>query len=230
MSLLYNFMGYAFMSEILTTTGFLFFYDLIEIQCNVASFSQRSLIVIFALLAVVFFALMVIIKMKKDISSANLKLSELTEAISEHNIKQEIADHTISVMKTIAIRHFEILKGVSFEQRISTHIIKNADEMHKKINHLIYDGNLFDWDIFYETANIVHDGYFEKVKHKFPQLDNLDFIICCMNCLKIRNNEIADLTGISTSTVSNRKTEIRKKLQMGDLQNIPKFIDRRLNE
>lgn len=224
-------MGNKFQPEVLPTSVSSFFFDVVRIEYNVVYLLQISLIIILGLLVVIFILLVSKIKAKKELDSANLKILTLTEAISEHNIKHEIADQTILTMRSISIRYFEILKEVPFvKQRTPEHIWGNTDEMLKKVNQIIYNGDIFNWEVFYEAANIVYDNYFEKVKYKFPQLDNKDIMIYSLTYLKMRNNEIEELLGIGGSTVSNRKTEIRKKLGMGNLQNIPKFIDNHLNE
>ncbi len=72
--------------------------------------------------------------------------------------------------------------------------------------------------------NKLYNGKLDALRNSRPQLDDIDFKICCLNYAEFSRTEISILLGLSLSTVTARRSSIRKKLGVEEYGSISDFI------
>ncbi len=70
----------------------------------------------------------------------------------------------------------------------------------------------FTWEVFRASLNQLCDGFPDWLKQQFPQLDEVEYKICCFTRAGFSNQLIAELLQRSKSAIESRKITIRKKL------------------
>jgi tetratricopeptide (TPR) repeat protein len=130
-------------------------------------------------------------------------------------------------LRNEVLSHFEILKKVALlkEDRQFTDKSNYKNSPLERINNIIY-GNKKDlnWDLFFTSINTIHNGFIEKINQVYPVLDQWDKKICYLTCMDFNNPEMATLLELALNTIEQKKTNIRKKLQIPDRGNIKEFF------
>lgn len=71
----------------------------------------------------------------------------------------------------------------------------------------------------YEAAKTVietaYPDFFSTILKKYPDLSDTEAKVCLMSCFDLTNSEIAELLGLSTNTVNQNRSTLRKKLNLG---------------
>jgi DNA-binding NarL/FixJ family response regulator len=99
----------------------------------------------------------------------------------------------------------------------------------ERINEIIY-GSVqgFDWDTFFNTirTNVLYKNIFDTIHQKdfFKNLDDIDQRICYLTCMDFGNSEIATLLGYSLRTIEQRKTDLRKNLNIPTRDELKKHL------
>lgn len=94
-------------------------------------------------------------------------------------------------------------------------IIRHIDE-HIESDH--------DWAIFEESFNRVHDDFFKRLMHDFPELTPGDLRLAAYLKMNLSSKEIAPLLNISVRGVENKRYRLRKKLGLSEEANLTEFI------
>jgi len=101
------------------------------------------------------------------------------------------------------------------EPRALQKIVRHIDE-HMESDH--------DWAIFEESFNRVHDDFFKRLMHNFPDLTPGDMRLAAYLKMNLSSKEIAPLLNISVRGVENKRYRLRKKLGLGEEANLTEFI------
>ncbi|MGE4585784.1 MAG: hypothetical protein AB7D05_00395 [Mangrovibacterium sp.] len=159
---------------------------------------------------------------KKEMLEAEQKIYRLKELARGFNEKENI-------FRNILLRHFGILKKVALlEGYLKDDEKKQGQHLLKKFNEIVYGQEELDWDLLYRTMNDLSDGFFERLRKAFPQLDESEFRICCLSYAELTNTEIGIMLKYSTNTIQTKKTSIRKKLGIKTFGNIHDFLDEKV--
>ena len=81
-----------------------------------------------------------------------------------------------------------------------------------------------DWEIFEESFNRVHDDFFKRLMHDFPDLTPGDLRLAAYLKMNLASKEIAPLLNISVRGVENKRYRLRKKLGLSEEANLTEFI------
>jgi DNA-binding CsgD family transcriptional regulator len=81
-----------------------------------------------------------------------------------------------------------------------------------------------DWEIFEESFNRVHDDFFKRLMHDFPDLTPGDLRLAAYLKMNLASKEIAPLLNISVRGVENKRYRLRKKLGLPEEANLTEFI------
>ena len=103
---------------------------------------------------------------------------------------------------------------------------KNEPRAFQKIIRLI-DEHLegdHDWEIFEESFNRVHDDFFKRLMHDFPDLTPGDLRLAAYLKMNLSSKEIAPLLNISVRGVENKRYRLRKKTGLSEDANLTEFI------
>jgi ligand-binding sensor domain-containing protein/DNA-binding CsgD family transcriptional regulator len=149
--------------------------------------------------------------------------SQRTEAEREklllevENKSRELSNAALNL-----IRKNEVL------QRLKDDLLdsKNEPRALQKIVRLI-DEHLegdHDWEIFEESFNRVHDDFFKRLMHDFPDLTPGDLRLAAYLKMNLSSKEIAPLLNISVRGIENKRYRLRKKLGLPEEANLTEFI------
>ena len=81
-----------------------------------------------------------------------------------------------------------------------------------------------DWEIFEESFNRVHDDFFKRLMHDYPDLTPGDMRLAAYLKMNLSSKEIAPLLNISVRGVENKRYRLRKKLGLSEDANLTEFI------
>lgn len=100
----------------------------------------------------------------------------------------------------------------------------------KKINDIIYNQDVLDWDFLYDIMNKSYDNFFIKLKIKYPELKEIEFRIVCLTYTDFSTEDIALILNFTVNTINIKRSAIRKKLGVEAYANINDFLNRQLKE
>ena len=106
---------------------------------------------------------------------------------------------------------------------------KQGKSLIRSFNVIAYGNEIIVWDVIYKIINTINGELFDKLKDKYPDLDENEYRICCLIYSKFNSNEIAVITQLSINTVHVKTTTIRKKLGIEKYGNIVDFINDKFN-
>jgi DNA-binding CsgD family transcriptional regulator len=105
--------------------------------------------------------------------------------------------------------------GPDTEPRVLQKIVRHIDQ-HIESDH--------DWALFEESFNRVHDDFFKRLMHNFPELTPGDLRLAAYLKMNLSSKEIAPLLNISVRGVENKRYRLRKKLGLAEEANLAEFI------
>jgi DNA-binding NarL/FixJ family response regulator len=131
-----------------------------------------------------------------------------------------------------ALSRFDILKKVALlkeDEQLNAKTGGYKRSPMERINEIIY-GSIkgFDWNMFFNSIrnNVLYKNLFDTIDRKdfFKDLDDLGQRICYLICMDFSNPEIATLLGCSLRTVEQRKTNLRKNLDIPTKEDVKKYL------
>lgn len=92
-------------------------------------------------------------------------------------------------------------------------------------NHELPVESLLVWEDLYPVIDRIYDGFYTKMNRRFGSvLIDKEKQLCCLLCAEFSTKEISVVTQQSIPTIYQRKTNIRKKLGVGEKEDIVAFI------
>lgn len=184
-----------------------------------------TLIIIFSIVAVDLFIIIVyqIIKLKNN----KKKIAESETSIFELQEMAKIYKEEKKTLRNIVLHNFDILrKNAALQETLISKGDKlSPQKISRETNNILYGQDNIDWDLLYLSMNERHNRLFDKMKSKYPQLDEDEFRICCLNYAKFNSRQIAIIMQLSINTIHNKNTLIRQKLGIPKFGNIAAFLE-----
>jgi DNA-binding CsgD family transcriptional regulator len=133
-------------------------------------------------------------------------------------------------VKQLLFERFNLYKKAALmEGYLSDGEKKKGESLLRKFNEVVYGKDSLDWEQFYIAMNDMHNGFFDKLLEKYPQLDDTEFRIACLSYVEFSNMDIAIILKHSVNTVHTKRSSIRRKIGIkeygGDLRT---FFDKEL--
>lgn len=69
-----------------------------------------------------------------------------------------------------------------------------------------------EWTLLFESLDILHNGFYSRLKKEFPALNEADLQICCLIKIGLTTSQIADIICISAPSITKRKYRIRERM------------------
>jgi tetratricopeptide (TPR) repeat protein len=186
---------------------------------------ERQRILLFSILLLLFFIVLFLIfynhykQNKRKLKETERKVRKLNELAQNFNEKE-------NSFRNILIRHFDILKKAALlEGYLKEDEKRKGKLLLQKFNEVVYGEKNLNWDLLYETLNSLSNNFFNRLRNKFPQLDESEFRICCLLAVDFSNTEIAIILNYSINTVQAKRSVIRKKLGIKPFGNIRDFLN-----
>lgn len=203
-------------------------FELIQNKYNKLTVQRLEIIVVFSicLLALALIALFYYRKSYKNkkamLTAENAAIESENKALWLIEMSKSFNDKEAS-FRNILLHHFDILKKAAL---LESHLKKGDENQYfiKKINDIVYGQEALDWDVLYRTINNLYNGFFDKLRKKYPQLDETEFRICCLIYTQFSSSEIAVITQLSVNTIHMKRTSIRKKIGIEHSGNISDFL------
>ncbi len=131
-----------------------------------------------------------------------------------------------ATFRNALLEQFEILKKTaSLENHIRQDDGNRSKQLLRKFNEIVYGQDTLNWERLYRVMNDLYDGFFDRLREKFPFLEEDEFRICCLTYTQFSGSEISIIMGLSINTIQMKRSVIRKKLQIPSNGNIPHFLD-----
>ena len=125
--------------------------------------------------------------------------------------------------KELLLNKLEVSKKLAF---ISSYHHDKHQAFLKMYNEILGDIGQTDlnWDELYFTINYLYNNFQQKLKDKFPSLNEKEIQLCCLIRGGFKTDEIAFVIRQSVYSIHKRKTAIRKKLGMDERADILTII------
>lgn len=199
-------------------------YELMKNKHNEALIYRKNWIISLLIFSFVIISIGVILQIKsiknrKALEDAKNKIAILDEMLENYNKRN-------NSLKSTLLEHFGILKKAAL---INNFLKKgerdNGQKILKKFNEIIYGQDELNWEVLYNTMNKLHDESLDLIYKTCTKLDEVEFKICCLIYAEFSNMEMSMLLGLSTSTIANRRSSIRRKLGIEEYGNINDFLN-----
>jgi len=135
-------------------------------------------------------------------------------------------------LREIVFDHLDIFKKISLlEIYLREEEIEKGKAILKKVHEIIHVPNQkFDWKVFYQTVNALHNDFLTQLKRRFPLLDEKEILVCCLTKIGFSNIEIAFLIKSNPNKIQKIKTLIREKTGMKKQESFAKQLEHRSNK
>lgn len=177
--------------------------------------------------------IIILIFYRKSVRNKKLLLEAEYKIIGLQKMAKEFSEEKQS-LKSVVLQYFDILrKSASIDKHINAEERKNGQGLLKKFNKIVYGQDNMDWDKLFRAMNQYQEGFYEKVREKYPQLKDMEFRVCCLSCeTGFDDWDISIITGKSVDMVRKLRYQIRKKLGMPPAtnQDFYSFLSQKLSE
>ncbi len=188
-----------------------------NLQLTVTRQRVRQILLMVCLTSIAMFLIVYhLFKRKKQkLMEAEQKIEILQDMVSQDTQEK-------NSLRNIVLQHFNLIKKVAQLQALSPtkHHSKTIAEI---FNHIVYEKDTIDWEIFYSTINTAHNNLCDKIRNTFTDLKENEFKVICLTLAKFSNPEIAVILNKSPHTIPGIKSQIRKKLGITEQGNIANF-------
>lgn len=134
-------------------------------------------------------------------------------------------------LRKTLIKQLDIVKKISLiESYLKGEEKIKGKEVLKKVNEIIYGQEDYNWSVFKEMANALYDNYLDRLHNLFPELSEIELLICCLSKIGLNNMEISLLIKTTQNAVQKRKSVIRQKTGMKEQENFIKQLDQIVNK
>ena len=172
------------------------------------------------------------IKNKEALLIAKKQIYELKEMLNKKvetkNGSSDDSNIEINIkLRDTLFQQLNIFKEISLmDSQLQEEDRVKGKKILEKVNKILYNStNSFDWRIFYQSVNTLHDNYLINLKNKFPLLNNEDLLICCLSKLDFNNKEIALLIASNQNIVQKKKSAIKDKIGTESQGNFITLLD-----
>ncbi len=159
-------------------------------------------------------------KNETELENKRLKEEQLTKDLEFKN--RELTNHSLHL-----VQKNETMK----ELKDNIAEIKQSEngnlgkDLQKLENTVDYSFNLDeDWEQFQHYFEEVHSGFFDTLKHEYPDLTPNELRLSALAKLNLSIKETATIMGITPNSVKTARYRLRKKLEMETEENLTEFM------
>ncbi|MCC6414211.1 MAG: hypothetical protein IT270_21505 [Saprospiraceae bacterium] len=138
-------------------------------------------------------------------------------ALEVDNKSKELSNAALNLIrKNEVLQHLkDTLLESKNDPRAMSRIVREIDA-HLESDH--------DWEIFETSFNAVHDDFFKRLMHDFPDMTPGDLRLAAYLKMNLASKEIAPLLNISVRGVENKRYRLRRKLGLPEEANLTEFM------
>lgn len=97
-------------------------------------------------------------------------------------------------------------------------------EIINTINHSLQNDK--DWEQFEIYFNDIYQGFYDRLKEKYPDLTENDLRVCSLVKLRFSIKEISNMLFLSPETIKSTRYRIRKKLNLAPDERLSDFLNK----
>jgi len=189
-------------------------YEKLKNSQNQLIIKQQKAVIILSL-ALLITGIIIFVYYRKSVQNKRFLLETEQEIASLQKMAENFSGehHTF---RNILLEQFDILKKTALIKTVlSENEQANGQKLLKKINEIVYGQDKLDWNKLYKLMNNLKDGFYNKVRSKYPQLNETEFRICCLSCeTDFTDKEIGIILGMTLNMVRRTRSDLRKKIGM----------------
>lgn len=164
-----------------------------------------------------------LIEAEERIETLNRLLAEVTKGEDGQE------EHSTTEVKDGQFFRKILLQQLGIIRLVATQPTSQNQELLRRIsgitNHELPVESLLVWEDLYPVIDRIYDGFYTKMNQRFGSvLIDKEQQLCCLLCAEFSTKEISVVTQQSIPTIYQRKTNIRKKLGMGEKEDIVEFV------
>ena len=166
-----------------------------------------------------------LIEAEERIETLNRLLADATKGDGE----QGVAGNTDKEVEDGQFFRKILLQQLGIIRLVATQPTSQNQELLRRIsgitNRELPVESLLVWEDLYPVIDRIYDGFYTQMNQRFGSvLIDKEQQLCCLLCAEFSTKEISVVTQQSIPTIYQRKTNIRKKLGMGEKEDIVGFI------
>ena len=137
---------------------------------------------------------------------------------SEEEMKQQLDDLKQDLLQTvkISVLDHEISSRLRLILKVHDKTLQGNDPK-KEWQSLVWQIMNGKEDPFEAARSVLETAYpklYSTIKESYPNLTETETKICLLSCSDLSNAEIAELLGLSTNTINQNRSNLRKKLNL----------------
>jgi tetratricopeptide (TPR) repeat protein/DNA-binding CsgD family transcriptional regulator len=198
-------------------------YEVLKNEQNQLRIERQYIIIISMVVIILLFIIAFILytklrKEKESRSEAEKNILYLEMMARDFNKKE-------NTFRNRLLDHFNILKkSALLSSMLNDEEKVKGKKLIKKFNEIVYHQDTLDWNIMYRSMNELHEGFLDYLREQYPQLDESEFRICCLIYSDFSNDEIGVIMNLASSSITKKRSSIRRKLGITDYGNIQDFL------
>jgi ATP-dependent transcriptional regulator len=198
--------------------------ELMQNQLRKKTIEQQQILLICGLLLLVILIISFLLYRKSDTNKKRSeefyrKMDEM-DSLSK-NIEQNANEYQRAFSEQFSIME----KTVALEYLLNEEERLQGKKLIQKFNEIVYDQKEgVNWEKLYNTINGMSGGYLDALRERLPQLNEVEFRICCLTYAGLNNTQISIILRLAIDTIQAKKTGIRKKLGMEKNQNLRAYL------
>ena len=174
-------------------------------------------------------------RQKQEILEKEKQIIEVQEQLNKLALlraEQELSEKESALMESQKLLELKNLLIQELEMKlISQNTLTNEQEAEasKEYNQKLQDLKILtsdDWRRFQELFNNRFPNYVARLNEKYRELSTAEFRLFLLIKIGFDANEIANILGISSDSVYKSRYRLRKKLDLGESQDLDEFIQR----
>lgn len=200
-------------------------YELIKNEHNNLLIEKQYGIITVLILVLCLFSLGFIFhsklqKSRKEKNEAQRKIIYFNDLVEDLQ-KQE------NILKLKLLQHFDVIKkSVLLEQYLENNNSSQGKSLLKKFNGIIYENHPINWDTLYDAISDKYNGFPDALRKTYPELELIEFRICCLLYTGFSNTEMSIILSLSTSSITAKRSSIRKKIGLKVYSNIVEHLNK----
>ena len=167
---------------------------------------HRIILIISLLLLVATIIILVLQNRHKQLLKSEEEMKQQLDGLKQdllQTVKTSVLDHEISSRLRLILKvHDKALQG---------------NDPKKEWQSLAWQIMNGEQEAFEAARSVLETAYpklYSTIKENYPDLTETEAKICLLSCSDLSNTEIAELLGLSTNTVNQNRSNLRKKLNL----------------
>ncbi len=183
-------------------------YETLQNTMNKKVIQRHRVILLFGLLLLVLFVIILVLQHQHNQTLKSEKeLRRQLYAIKE-DLNQAI---DISVIDKVVVSQLRTII-------VANHVVRRTQNTKNEWLPLLFEVMGGKNNVFEAAKTVIEVAYptlFSVILEKHPNLSDTEAKVCMMSCFDLTNTEIAELLDLSTNTINQNRSTLRKKLNLG---------------